>query len=1113
MKIKEFRLSNFAIDKKTTVYIFIVLLTIFGMMQYVTTPKEMFPDVVFPYFMITTIHPGTSPADMENLVTRPIEKELKGIKGIKHIRSKSLQDFSVIIVEFEVTADEMQAYLDVKKGLDDSRAELPSDLFQEPELTQIDVSEIPIIYVNLSGDLGLVKLKEYADNLQDKIESIQEITRVDIIGALEREIQINVDLYKMQAAGVSFNQIQNAVKFENMTISGGLVSTSEMKRNFRVVGEFEKVDQIGNILLKDGVYLKDIADVEDTFKDRESYARLKAQDVITLAVIKRTGQNLIDAVDKIKLIVEDFKTKASSNLQITTTSDLSTNTRNSVSDLFNTIILGFIVVVFVLMFFMGEADAFFVGVAIPLSMLIAFAVLPMIGYTMNIIVLMAFILVLGIVVDNSIVVIENIYRHFTTTENLTIIDATKRAVGEVALPVFTGSLTTIAPFIPLIFMPGIMGRFIMALPITIIITLTASILVAYFMNPVFAVSFMKYEDEEEKKKKLQEDKKKIKKIAIYFVVAVIVLYLIRLTLFANLMVFGLIIYVFLKFIMTDLIHKFQNSVLPKLMDQYRKTLFFMLKGKRPYAIVGSIIVLLFLSIVLMGIAAPKVVFMPQGDPNQIMIYITMPEGTHIAVTDSITREVEKRVSEILGNDNHDVEAVVSSVAVNAGSSVFERSVQEKLAKVTISFVEYKFRKSEKSTLQYLEEIRDRVKGLPGATIVVDRNRMGPPAGKAINIEVSGEDFDGLINVSENLKEYIESLYIPGIEDLKSDMELNKPELSLIVDRDKASKLGISIAAIGNKLRTAIYGNEVSKFKEGEDEYPIQLRLDKKYRYDLQVLLSQEIKVPGRNNEPASKIPISSVASVELTSTYGGINRVDNKRVITLSSNVLTGYNANEMILNIKKALPRFELPDGYGITFTGEQEGQKEIGDYLVKALFIAIALILIILVAQFNSIGKPIIIASQIIFSIIGVFLGFIIFNIDFSVMMSGMGIIAVAGVVVKNAIILIDYIDARFSEEEDKTNAIVIAGATRLTPVLLTAMSTILGLLPLAIGMNINFISLFTDLDPQIYFGGDSVAFWNPLAWTIIFGLSFATFLTLVVVPAMYKIGYVKKQSNYSN
>ena len=1106
MKFREFKLSNIAVDKKTTVYIFIAIITIFGIMQYLTTPKEMFPDVVFPYFMITTINPGTSPADMENLITRPIEKELKGITGIKHLKSQSLQDFSLIIVQFEVTADEIQAYLDVKKAIDDARDDLPNDLFQQPELTQIDLSEIPILYVNLSGDLGLVKLKEYADDLQNEIEAIPEITRVDIIGALEREIQINVDLYKMQSVGITFNQIQNAIAFENMTISGGLISTSEMKRNFRIIGEFEKVEQIGNILIKEGIYLKDIAQVVDGFKDRESYARLKGKDVITLAAIKRTGQNLIFAVDKIKVLVEQFKEKASANLVITATSDLSKNTRNSVSDLFNTIILGFIVVVFLLMFFMGEADAFFVGLAIPLSMLIAFSVIPMIGYTMNIIVLMAFILVLGIVVDNSIVVIENIYRHFTTTENLTIADATKRAVGEVALPVFTGTLTTIAPFLPLIFIPGIMGKFISALPITIIITLAASMIVAYLMNPVFAVSFMKYEDEETKKNNLKGDRKKVRKISIYLLVAAIVFYIIGSTVFGNLIVFGLIIYLFLKYVMVHLIHKFQKNFLPKMMENYKRTLSFLLKGKRPYAVVSSIIILFFVSFILMGIAAPKVVFLPQGDPNQIMIYITMPEGTHIAVTDSICQIVEERVFNILGKDNPDVEAIVASVAVNAGSNVFERSTQEKLAKVTISFVEYKYRSSEKSTLELMEDIREGMKGIAGASIEVDRNSMGPPAGKAINIEVSGEDLDELIKISEDLKQFINSLYIPGIEYLQSDMELNKPELSLIIDRDKASKLGISTAAIGSMLRTAIYGNEVSKFKEGEDEYPIQLRLDKKYRNDLEVLLSQEMTIPGKNNSPASKIPISSVAKVNLTSTYGGINRVENERVITIASNVLTGYNANEIIAAIKSALPRFKLPNNYSISFTGEQEGQNEVAAYMIKALFIAIAFILVILVAQFNSIGKPLIIASQIIFSIIGVLLGFIIFNIDISVMMTGMGVIAVAGVVVKNAIILIDYIDARFDDEDDKIHAIIIAGATRLTPVLLTALSTILGLMPLAIGMNINFVTLFTDLNPQIYFGGDSVAFWKPLAWTIIFGLAFATFLTLVVVPAMYKIIYVR-------
>ncbi len=1104
--MKEFNLSSRAVDSRTTVYIFTVLLAIFGIMQYLTTPKEKFPEIVFPYFMITTINPGTSPSDMENLISRPIEKELKGINGIRHINSQSLQDVSLIIVEFEVDADETRAYLDVKQAVDDARTELPNDLYQEPDLRRIDVSEIPILFVNLSGDLGLVKLKEYADDLKDQIEAMAEISSVNIVGALDREIHINVDLYKMQAADLSFTAIENAVKAENLTISGGLVQTDGMKRNFRVIGEFKAVDQVANILLKDGIYLRDIATVVDGFKDRESYARLDKQDVISLSVIKRGGANLIDAVDKIKEEVKHFQNKAASNLKVKITADSSTQTRNSVSDLFNTIILGFIVVVFVLMFFMGELDAVFVGVAIPLSMLIAFSVLPMIDFTMNMIVLMAFILVLGIVVDNSIVVVENIYRHYTTSADKDIVRATKAAVGEVAVPVFTGTLTTIAPFFPLMFMPGIMGKFISYLPITLIITLAASMIVAYFMNPVFAVSFMGNENGSEKEKKHHKIPRTFWKYGAIWAAAAALFYVIGWTMLANLIIVGLAAYIFLKTIMLNLIDRFQESTLPRLMNMYRSTLAFLLKGKHPYIVVGATVVLFFFTFVVMGIAPPKVVFMPQGDPNYVYVFISMPEGTSVAVTDSIAAVAEDRVFEVIGHDNPDVESVVSNVAVNAGSGMFDRTTQEKLAKVTVSFVEYKYRRTGKTTLDYMELIRSNLTGIAGAEIEVDRDRMGPPAGKPINIEVVGDEIDQLVRISEELKIYIDGLKIAGIEDLQTKMETQKPEISLNIDRDKASKLGMSTGYIGSTLRTAIFGKEISKFREGEDEYPVQLRLSEQYRDNVDVLLSQQLMVPGRQNQPASHIPISAVASAEYTTTYGGINRKDNERMVTLASNVITGYNANEIIATIKSKLPDFPLSEGYSVRFTGEQETQKEIGDYLVKALFIAVALIIIILVAQFNSIGKPLIIALQILFSFIGVMLGFVIFQVDISVMMTGMGIIAVAGIVVKNAIILIDYIDAQIVDADDKVQAIVNAGATRLTPVMLTALSTILGLLPLAIGININFLTLFSELDPQIYFGGDSVAFWNPLAWTIIFGLTFATFLTLVVVPAMYRIVYVK-------
>jgi multidrug efflux pump len=1108
MKYKEFKPTNVAIANRTTVYIFTVLLIVFGIIQYNATPKERFPEIIFPYFMIGTIHPGTAPEDVENLITRPIEKQLEGIDGVKQISSNSIQDYSSIFVEFELTADETQAYLDVKQAVDDARQELPTDLFQEPQISRIDLSEIPILFINLSGDLGLVNLKEIAEKLQDRIEALEEITRADIAGALDREIQINVDLYKMQAAGLSFNTIQNAVAYENLTISAGQIDTDGMKRNLRVVGEFHNVNEIADLMLQEGIYLKDIAEVKDGYKEKENYARLNGQDVVTLNIIKKSGENLIIAVDKIKSIVTKYQKTAPENLIVTLTGDSSTQTQNSVDDLFNTVILGFIIVVFVLMFFMGEANALFVGVSIPLSMLIAFIFIPLVGFTMNMVVLMSFIMVLGIVVDNSIVVVENVYRHFTTTEGLGIIEATKRGVGEIAVAVFTGTLTTIAPFFPLIFTPGIPGKFMSFLPITIIITLAASILVAYIMNPVFAVSFMKRPDPEDAQKRFRLPSKKAIILTIVALVLIIFFTASGVRILANLLIFGLILYYLFKYVLHFLVDKFQCCVLPKFLDLYRKVLAFSLKGKRPYIVVTSIVLLLFFTFVLMGIKTPRVVFFPEGDPNSLYVYITLPEGTHIDVTNEICKKVETKVFNVLGQENPDVESVVSNVALGAGASMFERFAQDKLAKVTITFVEYKFRTGPR-TRTYLDTLRAEVKGIPGALIRIDREAMGPPTGMPINIEITGENIDEIVAISERFIEFVESLNIPGIEKLKSSMEVNKPEFILELDREKANKLGMSTAQIGMALRTAIYGLEISKFREGDEEYPIQVRLAKKYREDIGVLLSQEISVPSRQpNSPPYKIPLASVANISYQTSYGGIQRIDNKRVITVSSNVLSGYNANEILFRIGRTLPKFPLPDGYSIQFTGEQDMQQETGQFMVLAMFIALALIFIILVAQFNSIAKPLIIISMFFFSFIGVLLGFVVFEIDISIMMTGMGIIAVAGVVVKNGIIIIDYIDNRIESGMDKMEAIIQAGATRLTPVLLTALSTILGLVPLAIGMNFNFQTLLTRLDPQIYFGGDNAAFWNPLAMTIIFGLSFATLLTLVVVPAMYTIFLVRRK-----
>ncbi|MDZ7777473.1 MAG: efflux RND transporter permease subunit [Bacteroidales bacterium] len=779
-------------------------------------------------------------------------------------------------------------------------------------------------------------------------------------------------------------------------------------------------------------------------------------------------------------------------------------TRNSVSNLFNTIVLGFIVVVLVLMFFMGVDNALFVAVAIPLSMVIAFIFIPTLGFTMNMVVLMAFILVLGIVVDNAIVVVENIYRHYMNTPGLKIKEAAKTGTAEVAGPVFAGTLTTMAPFIPLAFWPGIFGEFMLYIPITIIVTLLASMMVAYTMNPVFAVSFMKYRQD----KDIQINHKKNILFGAATLAVLALSYLLKIEWVGHLLTTGFLLYLLVRYVLTNLIRKFQRTLLPAISNLYKRTLQFLLRGKNPYMVIFGTVALLAFTIFLVNARPPKVVVFPSGDPNTIHTYLKMPAGTEINTTDSVARMIEGRIFKVLGEDNPDIESIVTNVAVNAGEDAFDRTTQAKLAKVTINFVEYQFR-NDPHTMKYVDQLRDVMEGIPGTEITVSEEQNGPPTGKPVNIEISGDEFAELIAITENLKSYIEAMQIPGIEELKMDIEPNTPELVVDINRDKASMLGVSTGHLGSTLRTALNGKEISKIRDGEDEYDIRLRLKENYRDDLESLMNINLILPGENG--LNKIPLSSVADIKYTRTYGGVKRKDHERVVTLSSNVLSGYNANEIVNQINTSLDEFrsDMPKGYKVKFTGEQEDQQENAEFLSLAFLLAIMLIIIIMVVQFNSIIKPFIISIQIIFSLIGVLLGLIAFKIDFSVIMTGMGIIAVAGIVVKNAIILIDYIDLLLSQGKERLEAIVEAGATRLTPVILTAASTILGLLPLAIGMNIDFTMLFTDLDPNIYFGGEST-FWEPLAWTIIFGLAFATFLTLVVVPAMYAILVKQKKQS---
>ncbi len=1118
-KYKEFKPTSWAIKNRTPIYLLVIFVSIIGIFQFVTLPKEQFPDIVIPTIYIQTIYAGNSPKDIENLVTKPIEKQLKGITDAKinKITSSSIQDYSAITVEFETDVKTEVALQKTKDAVDKAKKDLPTDLTQDPDVQEVSLSELPIMFVNISGDYDLMSLKKFADDAKDQLEELPEITRVDIVGAPEREFQINVDNYKMQAAGVTFNDIATAVKNENMDISGGLLDVGNMKRTLQIRGQFKNANDIDQIIIRNTsgapIYLKDIADVKDTVKTSESFARLNGKNVVTLNIIKRSGENLIQTSDDVKKSVAEMKgTILPFNLNVVITGDQSRSTRTSFNDLVNSIVIGFILVLLILMFFMGVTNAFFVALSVPLSMFVAFLFLPaadlIVGgnVTLNFIVLFALLFGLGIIVDDAIVVIENTHRIFVENKGkVTAMESARMAAGEIFVPVFSGTVTTLAPFFPLLFWPGIIGKFMIYLPTMLIFTLSASLIVAFLINPVFAVDFMNHPEDNAVKKKSAIFKSKAFLITLC---AGILFDLLKVPFVGNLLILFSIIVVLNTYLFDGWIHGFQNKILPAIMRNYEKLLRWAVAKWRPvWLLVGTFGLLIF-SLVFFSLRNMQIEFFPKGDPNFIYVYLKLPVGTSVDYTDSITNVIQKRVSDVLdgpdGRRNPIVESVISNVAVGAADpNSGDRTTHPNLGRIQVSFVEFEKRHGV-STSPYLDSIRAVTKGFPGAEISVAQEQSGPPTDPPVNIEVACENFDELTSTATALKNYLDSIQIPGIEDLKMDVDLTNPEITLSINRQRALIAGVSTAQIGQQIRTALFGLEVSKIKDGEDEYKIQLRNNELQRKSLTDLLNMNIVFRDMaSGGQVKSIPISSLVDVDFTSTYGSIKRKNVKRVITLFSNVLSGYTPTAVNQKIATAIQNFnEKGPGVTIKQTGEGEQQAETGAFLGRALIYALMGILLILVLQFNSVSKSIIILTEILFSVIGVILGFSITGMTISVVMTGIGIVGLAGIVVKNAILVIDFADELRARGMKTREAVIQAGKIRIIPVLLTALAAIFALIPLAIGFNINFVTMFSELNPHIFFGGDSAVFWKPLAWTIIFGLAFAFFMTLIMVPSMYLI-----------
>ena len=1109
--IKQFALSNFSLKNRITVVLIFILLVILGVGAYNSLPKESYPEVEQSTVFIGTPYPGNSPSDIENLITRPIEKEINTISEIKEIRSNSIQGFSTIVAEFVSGTDIEYAKSKVKDAVDKAKINLPTDLPRESDVYEISFSDFPVMSVTLSGEYSLDKLESYGEILKDELEKISDVSRVQIAGVEEKEIAIMVNPFELEARTLSFSDIENAIKFENISVSGGNLLENDMRRSVRLIGEFKEVEDIENIIISNRnnkvVFLKDVAEVKFGYKEIESYTRLSGKPVVSVDVSKRSGTNLLLLNDKVNNAIAEVKNLIPNDVNIIIVNNQSQNTKEQVSTLENSIFSGVILVVLVLMFFLGVRNALFVGLSIPLSMCISFIILQIFGITVNMMILFSLVISLGLLVDNGIVVTENIYRFLE--KGYSKIEATKLGIGEIALPIITSTATTLAVFVPLAFWPGLTGKFMSFLPIGIIVTLLSSLFVALIINPVMISYLMKIEDNKGK-----DFRKYLQNSLFLFLIALIFIFF-KVFWVGNILIFISLFIISNYYLFVPLSKVFREKYLKRLENNYSRFLSYLLIGKRPFIVLSSSVLLLFSTFQLLQLYPPKVLFFPENRPNYINIFIELPVGTDIEETNNFTKVIEDEVNESTSKYTDIIESIVTYVGQrtlneNDPSALGMRDTPNR-ARININFFEFDKRNGI-NTIDVLEKLRNDISKYPGVSITFGKDRKGPPVGGEISIQVKGPDFQELISQVENMRKYINESNIPGIEKLGLDLSTRKPELLIDFDRDRLRRYGLSTGMLANELRTSLFGKEIPKYKIGEDEYKIQLRLADQFRYDINTLLNKNITFRNQSNGRTYQVPVSSFASMKMSNTFSSVKRKDLDKVITISSNVISGYNPTEVNSKIDMVLKTYPLPNGYSYKFGGEQQEQEEEMAFLSNAFMIALFLVFIIIVAQFNKIITPLIIMSSIILSTIGVFLGLLLFNMDFVVVMTMIGVISLIGIVVNNAIVLIDFIELNrrrkligkkvYLTVEEIIECITEAGRTRLRPVILTALTTILGLMPLAIGMNFDFVSFFKFYEINFYLGGDNMVFFGPIAWAIIFGLSFATFLTLLVIPSMYLI-----------
>ena len=1130
---KEFKPSVWAIGKSNIIYFLMFIFLALGINAYNELPREDFPEIVTSEVFISTINPGNTAEDIERFITSPLEEAVKGVSNLVDVTSTSLENYSIIRLEFDEEIEIELAKQKVRDLIDSviSGEDWPTfnNVKVDPDILSMSIAEeMPILNINLVGDYPTESLMNYAEILEKRIEKLDEIKEVDILGAQDEEVEVAVDIQKMTIAQVSFDDVISSIAYGNRTIAAGNIISDGQRRTLRVIGEIQSPEELKNFVVKKDfgpIYLGDIAEINFKESEKKSYAREFGNNLVSLAVKKRSGKNLINAAETIRGIVsQTIENNYPIDLNVSITNDMSNRIVSQVDDLVNNILFGIFLVTTVLMFFLGFRNALFVGFAIPMSMFMSLMIISALGYSLNTMILFALVMGLGMLVDNGIVVVENVYR-LMEKEGMSKVEAAKLGISEIAYPIIVSTATTVLAFVPLGLWPGTIGQFMIYLPITLSIVLGSSLFVAIFFNSMLVSKFMSIDEKNLSKKDL---------IKLTYFLSGIGLLMILIggsatgfgTLFITINIFFWLYSYYLK----SMALRFRTIFLGTLENKYESFLRFALKGWRAFAFLFGTIILLFLTMVLVGIAGPKIEFFPDNQPNQIIVYAEYPQGTDIEKTNSITKDIEQEVIEVINaskyfenSKNFMVESMLSQVGDGAGNQQNDFGSQADMphkSKITVTMREFKYRNGFSSE-DMRGEVQAKLSGkYPGLSISVEKDENGPPAGYPVNIEISGRDYLELIETAEQMRIFINNQKISGIEELKIDVNKSKPSLEIEVDRQKAGELGINPSQIGLVLRRSLFGEKAGIFKKDGEDYDINVRFNNEDRYDKSLLFNQNIIFRDMSDGQVKEIPVASLIKTKNVETYSAIKHRNLSRVVTLYSSILAGYNAKEIVDQIKFQLDGFDISEDVNFKFTGEIEEQDKNQEFLNTALLMALMLILLLLVFQFNSIVKPLIIILSIFLSFIGVFLGLIIFNMTFVIIMTMLGIISLAGIVVNNSVVLIDYTQLLLDRKKEELNvekdnmlskdqifeAIVSGGKARLRPVILTAITTILGLIPLAIGLNIDLMSLFSSGNPNIYVGGDNVIFWGPLAWTVIFGLTFATFLTLVIVPVTF---YLSKRA----